>query len=137
MAWCGLEWDPACLEFHKTRRPVRTASAAQVRQPIYSSSVGRWKNYELARCPPLLLEASAAMRPAEPQNKKGAPRYLGTPWKSLIRPTDSARSTDQYMSSYPPWPPPPAFFSSSLGASAIRASEVRSSVLTLAAFCKA
>jgi tetratricopeptide (TPR) repeat protein len=46
VAWCGLEWDPACLEFHKTRRAVRTASAAQVRQPIYRSSVGRWKNYE-------------------------------------------------------------------------------------------
>ncbi len=46
--WCGLEWEPACLEFHKTRRAVRTASAAQVRQPIYSSSVGRWKNYERA-----------------------------------------------------------------------------------------
>ena len=44
--WCGLEWDPACLEFHKTRRAVRTASAAQVRRPVYSSSIGRWKNYE-------------------------------------------------------------------------------------------
>ena len=46
VAWCGLEWDPACLEFHKTRRRVRTTSVAQVRQPIYRSSVGRWKNYE-------------------------------------------------------------------------------------------
>ena len=44
--WCGLDWDPACLEFYKTRRAVRTASAAQVRQPIYSSSISRWKNYE-------------------------------------------------------------------------------------------
>jgi tetratricopeptide (TPR) repeat protein len=46
VAWCGLEWDAACLEPHKTRRPVQTASAAQVRQPVYRSSVGRWKNYE-------------------------------------------------------------------------------------------
>jgi hypothetical protein len=46
VAWTGLEWDPACLEFHKTPRPVLTASTAQVRQPIYASSVGRWKNYE-------------------------------------------------------------------------------------------
>lgn len=45
--WCGLEWQPACLEFHKTRRPVRTASAAQVRQPLYKHSVQRWKHYEL------------------------------------------------------------------------------------------
>jgi len=46
VAICGLEWEPACLEFHRTQRPVRTASVAQVRQPIYSRSVGRWKNYE-------------------------------------------------------------------------------------------
>ena len=46
VAACGLEWDPACAEPHRTRRPVQTASAAQVRQPVYRSSVGRWKNYE-------------------------------------------------------------------------------------------
>jgi hypothetical protein len=46
VAHCGLEWDPACLAFHKTERPVWTASAAQVRQPIYPSSVGRWRVYE-------------------------------------------------------------------------------------------
>jgi tetratricopeptide (TPR) repeat protein len=45
---CGLEWDPACLQFHETRRPVRTASVMQVRQPIYGSSVARWKHYESA-----------------------------------------------------------------------------------------
>ncbi len=43
---CGQEWNPACLEFHRTQRPVRTASVAQVRQPIYTKSVARWKNYE-------------------------------------------------------------------------------------------
>jgi hypothetical protein len=43
IAYCGLEWDDACLSFYKTSRPVRTASAAQVRQPIYLSSVGRWR----------------------------------------------------------------------------------------------
>ena len=46
VAWCGLEWNPTCLEFHKTRRPVRTASAVRVRQPIDGTSLGRWKNYE-------------------------------------------------------------------------------------------
>jgi hypothetical protein len=45
VGWCGLEWDPACLEFYKTRRSVGTASASQVRQPIYTSSVGRWRHY--------------------------------------------------------------------------------------------
>ncbi len=42
----GLEWDPVCLRFHSTRRVVRSASQVQVRQPIHSGSVGRWKNYE-------------------------------------------------------------------------------------------
>ena len=45
VAHCGLEWSDACLAFHKTERDVRTASAAQVRQPIYHSSVGRWRRY--------------------------------------------------------------------------------------------
>lgn len=46
IAHCGLDWDDRCLSFHKTERPVRTASLTQVRQPIYSSSVGRWHAYE-------------------------------------------------------------------------------------------
>jgi tetratricopeptide (TPR) repeat protein len=41
----GLEWDPKLLDFHKSTRPVKTASVAQVRKPIYSSSVKRWKKY--------------------------------------------------------------------------------------------
>ena len=45
---CGLEWDPVCLEFHRTERTVRTASLTQVRQPIYTTSVARWKYYEPA-----------------------------------------------------------------------------------------
>ena len=46
LAWCGLEWESACLAFHQGKGPVRTASVNQVRQPIYTRSVGRWKNYE-------------------------------------------------------------------------------------------
>ncbi|MEP5623309.1 MAG: sulfotransferase, partial [Hyphomicrobiales bacterium] len=42
----GLDWDPACLEFYNNENRVFTASQSQVRQPIYSSSVGRWKKYE-------------------------------------------------------------------------------------------
>ena len=42
----GLEWDPACLEFHSTRRVVRTASLVQVRQPVHTHSLGRWKRYK-------------------------------------------------------------------------------------------
>ncbi len=46
LEWCGLEWNDACLDFHKTERQVRTASVTQVRQPIYTSSVERWRKYE-------------------------------------------------------------------------------------------
>ena len=42
----GLDWERACLNFHETERPVLTASGWQVRQPLYSRSVGRWRRYE-------------------------------------------------------------------------------------------
>jgi len=44
--FCHLPWDDACLDFHKTRRKVRTASNAQARRPIYRDSVKLWKRYE-------------------------------------------------------------------------------------------
>ena len=43
---CGLPFDPACLAFHETDRQVRSPSASQVRQPLYNSAVGAWRNYE-------------------------------------------------------------------------------------------
>ena len=43
IAHCGLEWDDACLSFHETRKIVRTASIVQVRQPLYRTSIGRWR----------------------------------------------------------------------------------------------
>ena len=43
--YCGLQWEEACLRFHETERPVRTASSEQVRQPLYSSSVNHWRNF--------------------------------------------------------------------------------------------
>ena len=48
VAWCGLAWEPGCLEFHQAKRPVSTASAVQVRQPVFKTSVARWKHYEQA-----------------------------------------------------------------------------------------
>ena len=64
VAACGLDWDASCLDFHENPRPVRTASVAQVRQPVYRRSVARWKNYErslgplFAALPPGLTESS-------------------------------------------------------------------------------
>ena len=51
----GLPWNEACLAFHRTERPVRTASVNQVRQPIYAGSVGRWRRYA-SHLGPLLRE---------------------------------------------------------------------------------
>ncbi|WP_275229205.1 tetratricopeptide repeat-containing sulfotransferase family protein [Novosphingobium album (ex Liu et al. 2023)] len=46
VAFAGLEWDAACLDFHRNAAPVATASSVQVRRPIYASSIGRWRRYE-------------------------------------------------------------------------------------------
>ena len=46
LEFLGLEWDPRCLDFYETKRQVATASYWQVRQKIFRSSVGRWRNYE-------------------------------------------------------------------------------------------
>lgn len=53
--YCGLEWEEQCLRFYETERTVRTASAAQVRKPISTEGIGRWKEYEKHLAP--LIEA--------------------------------------------------------------------------------
>lgn len=69
LAFCELEWEPACMTFHKSKRLVHTASYQQVREPLYTRSVGRWKAYE-AYLGPLLqelaphLETSGPARPS-------------------------------------------------------------------------
>ena len=70
--FCGLEWDDRCLDFHKTNRPVLTASNWQIRQPIYRSSIGRWRNYSEFLQP---LFAALGMDPQEerlPARQDGA-----------------------------------------------------------------
>ena len=46
LEYCGLEPDPACLAFHETKRAIESASSEQVRQPLYSSAINRWRDYE-------------------------------------------------------------------------------------------
>jgi tetratricopeptide (TPR) repeat protein len=58
---CELEWEPQCLDFHRTSRPIRTASVTQVRQPIYKKSIARWKNYETE-----LRDLFTRLQPATP-----------------------------------------------------------------------
>jgi tetratricopeptide (TPR) repeat protein len=53
--WLGLPWDEHCLRFHETQRAIRTASLSQVREPIYTSSKGRWRRHA-AFLGPLLAE---------------------------------------------------------------------------------
>jgi tetratricopeptide (TPR) repeat protein len=65
VAFCGLDWNPACLDFHQTPRTIRTASLNQVRQPIYASSIGRWRAYAAQLAP--LLEA-LGVDPAAPSD---------------------------------------------------------------------
>jgi hypothetical protein len=55
LAFLGLPWDNACLDFHRTQHVVNTASTTQVRQPIYRNAVGRWHAYADHLAP--LLEA--------------------------------------------------------------------------------
>ncbi len=59
--YVGLPWDKACLDFHKNERSIRTASVTQVRQPIYTSSVERWRHYE-SYLQPLLKELEPCLK---------------------------------------------------------------------------
>ena len=46
LEFCGLEFEPACVEFHRSRRPVHTPSSEQVHQPIYRDGLDQWRNFE-------------------------------------------------------------------------------------------
>ena len=63
--YCGLPWDDRCLNFHKTARTVRTASAVQVRQPLFRSSLERWRKYQ-SGIAPLLDELAPILSPPAP-----------------------------------------------------------------------
>ena len=64
---CGLAFEPACLNFHETRRSVRTASAEQVRQPLYTSGVGLLAALrDGARAPAARRSATASSASADP-----------------------------------------------------------------------
>lgn len=60
--FCGLEWQDSCLAFERNASPCLTASAAQVREPIYASSVGLWQRYRKE-----LQPLAEALRAGDPQ----------------------------------------------------------------------
>lgn len=57
--FCGLSFEQACLDFHENAGPVATASAAQVRQPLYTSALARWKRYRPALDPAISILVEA------------------------------------------------------------------------------
>ena len=73
IAHCGLDWNDACLRFHEeNKRPVRTASSSQVRQPLFTTSITRWKPYERHLWP--LFEA---LGPYAPEGWRNSAKALG------------------------------------------------------------
>lgn len=68
IAYCDLPWDPACLTFYESKRTVRTASFIQVRQPVYTSSLNRWRRFENELAPLLaILNQSGVQSVAQQQ----------------------------------------------------------------------
>jgi tetratricopeptide (TPR) repeat protein len=66
LEYCELPWEDACLSFHENPRAVRTASSEQVRQPVYTSALHRWRNYEPWLDPLIeVLEPVLVQLPAE------------------------------------------------------------------------
>jgi hypothetical protein len=58
LEFCGLDFEPQCVEFYKTERSVRTASSEQVRQPIFKDGLDQWRHFE-----PYLAPLKAALGP--------------------------------------------------------------------------
>ena len=64
--FCGLPFEDQCLAFHENAAPVATASSAQVREPLYTTALGRWKRYEAGLKPALdILEAAGCLAAGE------------------------------------------------------------------------
>lgn len=59
LEFCGLPWEDSCLNFHQTQRAITSASSEQVRQPIYNTAIGFWKNYQTH-----LSELTEVLQPA-------------------------------------------------------------------------
>ena len=66
ISFLDLEWEPACLDFHRTKRTITTASSWQVRQPLYDRSAGRWRKYERHLAPLLSVLVAAANAEEQP-----------------------------------------------------------------------
>jgi tetratricopeptide (TPR) repeat protein len=70
--FCGLDFEPGCVEFHKTERSVRTASSEQVRQPIFREGLDQWTHYEPWLAPLKAVLGDARVRYREPDRTSPA-----------------------------------------------------------------
>lgn len=93
LAHCGLDWDDRCLSFHKTERPVTTASLVQVRQPLFAGSVGRWRLYG-DRLKPLLDALGPALAPTDLALDATARQAPGNVAAPVIAAPDRFRALD-------------------------------------------
>ena len=77
IAFLGLPWDDKCVDFHKSDRPVKTASVAQVRKPIYKTSVQRWKKYGDGLQPLVDAIGGQPEKPAKAAKEASKPKGKG------------------------------------------------------------
>jgi tetratricopeptide (TPR) repeat protein len=94
LAACGLEYEAGCLDFHLTPRRVKTASVAQVRQPIYSRSVARWRNYE--------SELNDLFRAIPVDARNARLQHSGDPGRTPVRPRSAGASAYQMSQPFCP-----------------------------------
>jgi tetratricopeptide (TPR) repeat protein len=76
--YCGLPWDDRCINFHRNSRPVKTASRVQVRQPLFRSSLQRWRSYEVG-IGPLLNELEGMTADYPPVDAVGLQERVSCP----------------------------------------------------------
>ncbi|MGQ0531608.1 MAG: tetratricopeptide repeat-containing sulfotransferase family protein [Caulobacteraceae bacterium] len=67
VTFCGLPWDPRCLSFQENSAPVATPSLLQVRQPLHSNSIGRWRRYGVGLDPMRSVLSDAGLPVADPE----------------------------------------------------------------------
>ncbi|CCD83988.1 tetratricopeptide repeat-containing sulfotransferase family protein [Bradyrhizobium sp. ORS 285] len=95
VAHSGLEWNDACLSFHENERPVNTASLVQVRKPLFSGSVGRWRMYGDRLKPLLDALGTEALRPTIAEAiAGGAPPQPVNVAPPVVTPTKDSRPFD-------------------------------------------
>jgi hypothetical protein len=89
---CGLDWDDRCLTFHQVERQVRTASAVQVRRPIYAESIGRWRPYKsfldplIAELGPSINLGDSLASHSDPETtRQSSPRIFEKIWRFMAR----------------------------------------------------